>query len=1146
MKFGRGDTQRLPRRTVPAAPVRGWSGIYRRRWGPVGRLIVTVVDLLVLFALALVIASLLLSGREVPAPEWVRDRVAARLDQTIGPGLADIDGISVLFDRIGPLEVRLKDVALNDPSGARIVLVPQVALELERSALWQGKLRPSGLVLDGAVFRLRRDRDGRIAFGFGDTVPALKVASPADAIAALQGLFARPGLAWIERIEARHVVLDYADERAARAWRIEDGALAFEQTGDALSVGLSFALPGQGEPDPADDGSPKAAHAALRLVANRTAPEAVLSVLVEDVPAHDIAAHSPALAWLEPLEAHVSGALIAKLDATGQIGPIDGTLEIGPGRVSPGVDAASIVRFDGAKTYFSYRPETERVRFDTLDLRAADLTMQASGHVLLNGLETGWPTTLVGQFQISKLDMNPREVFAGPLQFSGGALDLKVVLSPLSVRIGQLTLTLPSVADTLSGSDLDAASASPSTGQDEVVSLTVSGTVDAKPEGWIASFDASVPRLTPPDLLALWPVPAVPLTRIFLDKNFLGGTVEDAHAVVRLTQGEKPRIAVGFEFRDATLKVIQTLPAIESAVGFGSILDKAFSLSLEEGHLIAPGQGRVDLGGSTFALEDITQKPPDATLSLRIGTDVTPILEVLDLPPFRFLQKAKRPTDIVAGKAQALALLKFPMGKRITVDQVNFDVTAELTDVQSESLVPGRVLAAQTLQVAVNPSELSVLGKATLDGIPVEGRFAQPLGAPGLAARVDGGMRVGQTLVETFGIGLPKGMVRGEGWGRFTLILPPDDAPQISMTSDLAGISLSVPPLGWSLGAQSTGKLEIEARLGQQPRLDRLKLEGGELLAEGDVTIKPGGGLDQATFSRIRVGSWLDAAVTLSGRGANRTPAIAVRGGRADLRGAVASGGAGGGAATGSTPMSIVLDRLTVSDGIALTGLRGDFSTARGLSGRFTARVNGEAAVTGQVAPSGRGTAVRLDSSDAGAVLAAANLFERGRGGTLAMSLTPRSGAGDYDGALQVKDIRVQSAPGLAALLNAISVVGLLDQMNGSGILFNQVQARFRLTPRAIEVSSASGTGPSVGITVEGVYDMARDRLNMQGVFSPSYALNSIGQIFTRRGEGLVGLTYTMTGSAKAPKVVVNPLSALTPGMFREIFRAKPPTLGGE
>jgi hypothetical protein len=65
----------------------------------------------------------------------------------------------------------------------------------------------------------------------------------------------------------------------------------------------------------------------------------------------------------------------------------------------------------------------------------------------------------------------------------------------------------------------------------------------------------------------------------------------------------------------------------------------------------------------------------------------------------------------------------------------------------------------------------------------------------------------------------------------------------------------------------------------------------------------------------------------------------------------------------------------------------------------------------------------------------------------------------------------------------------------------------------------------------------------MQGVISPIYLLNGIGALFTRKGEGLFGFNYRLQGNAKDPKVSINPLSILTPGMFREIFRAAPPKL---
>ena len=51
--------------------------------------------------------------------------------------------------------------------------------------------------------------------------------------------------------------------------------------------------------------------------------------------------------------------------------------------------------------------------------------------------------------------------------------------------------------------------------------------------------------------------------------------------------------------------------------------------------------------------------------------------------------------------------------------------------------------------------------------------------------------------------------------------------------------------------------------------------------------------------------------------------------------------------------------------------------------------------------------------------------------------------------------------------------------------------------------------------------------------------------MLTRRGEGLFGFNYTIRGTVERPQIGVNPLSILTPGMFREIFRRPPPVLEG-
>ncbi len=135
----------------------------------------------------------------------------------------------------------------------------------------------------------------------------------------------------------------------------------------------------------------------------------------------------------------------------------------------------------------------------------------------------------------------------------------------------------------------------------------------------------------------------------------------------------------------------------------------------------------------------------------------------------------------------------------------------------------------------------------------------------------------------------------------------------------------------------------------------------------------------------------------------------------------------------------------------------------------------------------------------------------------------------------------------MAAMLSRSRVVGLLDQLQGDGIKFNEVEGRFRLSPDAVTLYRSSAVGPSMGISLDGYYDVKGGQIDMQGVLSPLFIVNALGRVFSPRdGEGLVGFNFTLKGAADSPEVGVNPLSILTPGMFREIFRRAPRPLAEE
>ena len=65
----------------------------------------------------------------------------------------------------------------------------------------------------------------------------------------------------------------------------------------------------------------------------------------------------------------------------------------------------------------------------------------------------------------------------------------------------------------------------------------------------------------------------------------------------------------------------------------------------------------------------------------------------------------------------------------------------------------------------------------------------------------------------------------------------------------------------------------------------------------------------------------------------------------------------------------------------------------------------------------------------------------------------------------------------------------------------------------------------------------------------PLFGINSVLGIIpllgdllvSKPGEGIIGLSYSVSGDADEPKVTINPLSIMTPGIWRRVFEGKMP-----
>ena len=1083
-----------------------------------GRISLTLVLTLVLISVAFGYLTLAYTGKTLQLPTWSVAEIEARMNANLAGtrlprGAAfSLGGVELGVDRDFVPRFRLQDIRLIGDNGRSLLTLPEAAVALDPSALITGKVRPAQVRLSGARIALRRDATGGVDLVLEDRVPGAGPKSLSEVLTAAEELFAAPLLASLTVIEAEGLTLSLTDERAGRSWQVGDGRLVIENGAAAVSAELGLTLLDGADP----------AQAVLTFVSDKAEKTARLTARVDNIAATDLAAMAPPLAFLAFVDAPISGSLEAHLAEDGSFAGLSAELGLAAGSLDPG-QGARPVAFDRASLSLRYDPVSARIALAGLTVESPSLRLSARGHGDLLGpgatalMPGALPESIEAQIAFQEVMLDPEGLFEAPVRFGQGALDLRLRLQPFRLDIGQLAL--------VEGDER----------------LLLSGAVAAEEAGWGGALDLSLNRIATERLLKVWPVSVVPKTRLwFADNVGQQGRLSDVQASLRLKPGAQPQFNLSYEFSDTAVRFVRTLPPILNGRGHATLENRTYTVTLDEGHVIAPEGGRIEADGTVFQIPDITQRPATAKVDLVTSASLTATLSLLDQEPFSFFSKAGQPYNLGDGRAELVATILMPMKPKIPFEEVSFTVAGTIRDFTSPALVPGRILTAPEVAVAVNTDGLELSGKGKLDRMPIDLTYRQGFGPEQKGrARVNGTVQLSDAVLRDFGVDLPAGSVKGEGPAAIDVALVKDQPPQLTLTSNLTGLALRLDALGWSKAAKTRGALDIEATLSRQPVVERLNLTAPGLKAQGRITTRESGGLDEAVFDSVVAGDWLDAGVTLTGRGKGKAVDIALTGGTLDMR-RLPEGGAGG--ADGG-PIAVRLDALRITEGIRLNDFRGAFDTGAGLSGDFVASVNGLAEIAGAVAPVGDGTAVRITSQNAGAVMAAAGIFDKGRGGNLDLSLVPRGPKGEYSGKATFTRLRVQGAPALAELLSAVSVVGLLEQMNGAGLAFNNGEVTFVLTPKAVEITQGSAVGASLGISFAGLYLSGSGQIDLRGVISPIYLVNGVGQILTRRGEGLFGFNYRLTGTAADPNVAVNPLSVLTPGMFRELFRQRPPNL---
>ena len=147
-------------------------------------------------------------------------------------------------------------------------------------------------------------------------------------------------------------------------------------------------------------------------------------------------------------------------------------------------------------------------------------------------------------------------------------------------------------------------------------------------------------------------------------------------------------------------------------------------------------------------------------------------------------------------------------------------------------------------------------------------------------------------------------------------------------------------------------------------------------------------------------------------------------------------------------------------------------------------------------------------------------------------------------GTATISDFRLRDAPAVARVMQALTLYGVVELLQGPGLGVSRLVAPFELGGGRLVLHEARAFSPSLGATADGTVDLDAHRLDLHGTIVPAYFFNSllgrlpiVGRLFSpEKGGGLFAADYTLRGPTAAPKVTVNPLAALTPGFLRNVF----------
>ncbi len=674
------------------------------------------------------------------------------------------------------------------------------------------------------------------------------------------------------------------------------------------------------------------------------------------------------------------------------------------------------------------------------------------------------------------------------------------------------------------------------------------------------------------DLLLYWPMDMAAGARAWIDENMSAGRVGPVTLVTHIPMGALSGAALpendvnlSFAISGASATYVKGLTPITGGQGTALLTGDTFKLDLGSARV-----GPLSITNGHVVIADLHSPDAVGAITAHVEGAVPDALALIDMKPLQYPTRFGIKPAETKGTASIDLDFRVPMIKDESVDSLGISVKAAIGGL-ALALGPHTQIADGNATLTVSSTALHAVGTASVGGARMaldwtedfkpSGPFSTSLS---VNAQLDEAARKALGLDMSDYLEGPVGL-SAKLQGRHGKIV------QGNVSLDLTPTALDVRLIDYKKpsGAPANAQFRVHVAPDGAMSADSLRLSGSGLQVTGSAALDANGKIVALDLPAVRAGPLNDFSVKLT-RNASTGLSLSASGRSFDAATILDETSKGGNPSASESQehfrISAQFNTLYLKNRVALAPF---VLTVSGVGDRpdtlsLVATMPKNQKVSAGITADASGRKLTIQTPDAGTLIRGLLDFKSMKGGQLDASITFPSQAGadppgdakpvDFEGTVTIDNFKITNQPFLVRLFSAGSLEGIANLLQEQGIGFDKMVVPFSANNGMISISEARAAGPSLGVTAQGYIDRTRDQVSVGGTLAPIYGINGLlgsipvlGNILvSKQGEGVIGMTYSVSGNAEEPDVSVNPLSVLTPGIFRRIFegtRVPPPPL---